>query len=427
MELPATDIDIAIVGAGAAGLMAAIWAGRTHATSRAYPSRSVIALDGAERVGAKILVSGGGRCNVTHDIIQPTDFCSSHPRQAVRVLRSFGVRQTVTFFESLGVLLKTEPGGKLFPSTDRARTVLDALLAAVADAGATILPSRRVLAISREPRRFILQTRHGELTAARVVLATGGRSLPKTGSDGQGYELARSLGHTITPTFPALVPLVLPRGHWLTNLAGITLDAAFSLAAPTGKVLHRHTGSTLITHFGLSGPGPMDFSRHWSAARLHDPEVAVRLNLLPGSSTTEVEAWLLDCVSRAPRATLASVLSQRLPHKLADALNTHAVPAPDPLVHSTLAHLDRERRRAVARALTELPLPLVGDRGWNHAEVTAGGVPLEEIDPRTMQSLRCPGLYLCGELLDIDGRIGGYNFQWAWASGRLAGIAAASA
>jgi predicted Rossmann fold flavoprotein len=250
----------------------------------------------------------------------------------------------------------------------------------------------------------------GSIRAQRVILATGGRSVPKTGSDGSGYALARSLGHTIGDVFPALVPLVLEDGHWMTKLSGTSLDAELSVRASGGKVLVRYRGSLLFTHFGLSGPVVLDISRHWIASR-----GLLFANFLPGETFESLDAALVSETKRNPRATVASVLRGRVPERLLAAI---CEPIP-------LAKIAKEERRRIVRAFVDVAIPVVRDRGFDFAEVTADGVPLSEIELATMASRRCEGLYLCGEILDVDGRIGGYNFQWAWASGRLAGMHAA--
>jgi predicted Rossmann fold flavoprotein len=401
------DVDVAVVGAGAAGLMAAIWARRTA------PDRRVVLLDGARTLGAKILVSGGGRCNVTHHAVDETAFAGS-TRPAIRkVLRRFDVPATVAFFRELGVELKREETGKLFPVTDRARTVLDALLGAARAAAVEVRHPWRVAAI--EPG-FVLTAPGGEtMRAAHVVLATGGRSLPKTGSDGGGYALARALGHTLTPlVFPGLVPLTLPRDHFLCALSGLSAPAELEVRSSSGRRGAAFTGPVLCTHFGLSGPAVLDVSRYLIDARFDDPGARLVASFLPGASAESVDETL--------RATPVSrFLGERLPERLARALCAAAG-----VDWSTPAHrLTREARREVARAATGLVLPVTGDRGFNYAEVTAGGVPLSELDLDTMESRPCPGLSLCGEICDVDGRIGGFNFQWAWASGYVAGVGAA--
>jgi predicted Rossmann fold flavoprotein len=402
-SLPPSDhYDLAVIGAGAAGLMAAIAAGRT---SRAR----IAAIDSAKRIGAKILISGGGRCNVTNEVVRAEDFNGS--RNAIaKVLRTFDVAATVAFFEDLGVPLKREETGKLFPVSNRARDVVDALLHAADDAGVEIITDMRVdvaQTLLSVPGFVINETIHAD----RVILAAGGRSVPKTGSDGSGYDLARSFGHTVTKTFPALVPLVVMKGHWVTEISGASVDAELAVKSPTGRVTQRHRGSMLFTHFGLSGPVVLDISRHWIA----NQPASLAANFLPGERFESLDATLVAATQRNPRATIASVLRHRLPDRLIAHL------APD----TPLGRMPKDERRRIGHDLVDFPLPVIRDRGFDYAEVTAGGVPLEEIDLNTMESRLCKNLYLCGEILDVDGRIGGFNFQWAWASGRAAGMGAA--
>jgi predicted Rossmann fold flavoprotein len=403
-------VTVAVVGASAAGLMAAIEAARAGA--------EVVALDGARTLGAKILVSGGGRCNVTHHAVDESAFAGS-TRPAIRkVLRRYDVAQTVRFFEGVGVALKREDTGKLFPVSDRARTVLDALLRAAHDTGVTLRHPWRVEAIERTAGGFRLRSATGDtLEAARVVLATGGRSLPKTGSDGHGYALARALGHTVTPrVLPALVPLTLPADHPLRALAGVAAPARLEVRAGSGRPLVAFEGALLCTHFGLSGPVVLDVSRYWITARLDDPAATLVAGWTPGRRRDEVEADLRTLGA----GTVGGLLERWMPERLARVLCALASVDAAQRGH----RLTRSERIRLVRTLFELPLPVAGDRGFNFAEVTAGGVPLAELRLETMESRRCPGLYLCGEMLDVDGRIGGFNFQWAWASGHVAGVAA---
>ncbi|HVT43805.1 MAG TPA: NAD(P)/FAD-dependent oxidoreductase [Thermoanaerobaculia bacterium] len=414
------DSDIAVVGAGAAGLMASIFAGRAARGEREH--RRVVLFDGARRIGAKILIAGGGRCNVTHHVVGAADFEGTNRNLIARVLRTFDVPETVRFFESIGVPLKREETGKLFPVTDRARTVLDALARAAGEAGAELSEATRIDSIARDGEGFCLVTNRSEATARIVILATGGRSVPKTGSDGSGYELARALGHSVTPLFPALVPLLLPRGHWGTRLSGISCDVAVRVVTASGKIVARTAGSMLFTHFGLSGPAVLDISRHWILARRDGERVVLEVSFVPRMTFEAVERRLLGERERRPRATVMSILRELLPDRLAETLLIEGAGVQPAVL---LSQLSRPQRRSVVAALTGLRLPIERDRGFDYAEVTAGGVPLTEIDIRTMESKRSPGLFLCGEILEVDGRIGGFNFQWAWSSGRLAGIEAA--
>lgn len=403
--------DLVIVGAGAAGLMAAIWAGR------AAPTRTIIALDGARKLGAKILVAGGGRCNVTHDVIDPNLYAGSSPNAIRKVLRRFDVEQTAAFFRDLGVILKREDTGKLFPITDDAQTVLDALLTAVRAAGVDLRHPRRVEQIERREDGFRVRGAWGEIAAAKLILATGGKSLPKSGSDGAGYALARGLGVALTDRiFPALAPLTLPREHVLCSLSGVAAPAALNLHGIGGRRLHQTTGALLCTHFGLSGPAALDFSRYFLDAQFNDPAVYVTVNWLPDLTPEQLETDLVGL----GKGGVLRWLARRLPERLARALMAEARVEPG----TTGDALSRAARRALVQSVTQMRLPLTGTRGFTYAEVTAGGVPLSEVRLETMEARACPGLHLCGEICDVDGPIGGYNFQWAWASGYVAGVSA---
>jgi predicted Rossmann fold flavoprotein len=400
-------VDVAVVGAGAAGLMAAIQAGRAAKAGGRVPA--IVALDGATTLGAKILIAGGGRCNVTHDEVSERAFAGSTPASIRKVLRRFGVGETIAFFEELGVGLKREETGKLFPETDRARTVLDALLRAAGDAGVRILHPWRVETIRRDDDGvFALCGPSGELRARRVILATGGRSLPRSGSDGHGYAIARSLGHTTTRSIvPALVPLALADRSFPRRLSGVSCDVRADVRSASGKRLGSASGPLLCTHIGLSGPAILDISRHLIHARLEDPGAHLTI------------AWLVEGESPPAGRPVARWLKDLLPDRLAEALVEEARVDG----RETADRLPREARRRLASTLTAWRAPVTGDLGFSKAEVTAGGVPLSELKLDTMESRVCPGLYLCGEILDVDGRIGGYNFQWAWASGAVAGRA----
>jgi hypothetical protein len=387
----------------------------------------VVVLEGAQRLGAKILIAGGGRCNVTHDVVRPEDFNGSRP--VVRnVLAAFDAAATVRWFEALGVALKREETGKLFPTTDRAATVLEGLLQRCAALRIDVRTSRRVHDVAPadavrpgDAAGWRVRHAHGVLDARLVVLATGGRSLPRTGSDGGGWEIAARLGHTVTTTVPALVPLVLRPGVH-RELSGVSQPVELRTHVE-GKLADRRTGSLLWTHLGVSGPAVLDASRHWTLARAEGRAVEVRCGFFPGESFDDVERRLIDAASERPRASIGRILAATLPERVGAALVRAA--GLDPAAR--LADIPRAPRRTLAHRLSDFVLPVERDRGWNHAEVTAGGVPLSEIDYRTMASRLRRGLYLIGEMLDCDGRIGGFNFQWAWATGWLAGRAAAFA
>ena len=410
-----------IVGAGAAGLSTAIFTRRTN------PHLTVHLLDGAAKPGAKILVSGGARCNVTNAVVTEADYWGGKRTLIRRVLARLPVAQTIAFFRELGVPLKEEHTGKLFPVSDRSRDVLEALLGAARDAGVILSVSTRVHDVSTNSPGFTLQTSRGVLTAGRLVLATGGLSLPKTGSDGGGLHIAHRLGHTIVPTTPALVPLVLDDSSPHAALSGVAHDVELTLYDDHGASAARIAGAMLWTHFGISGPAALDVSRHLLRARLEGGSPTLGVSFVPGESFEAIERRLIDTIRTRPRASLGSSLPAALPASVARALldrlgheRAGAGSATAPRTPVRLAELGRDERRRLVHALTRFPLTVRDSRGYSYAEATAGGVSMDEIDVSTMASRRCPGLHLVGEMLDVDGRLGGFNFQWAWSSARTA-------
>ena len=411
-----SDIDIAIIGAGAAGLAAGIFSAETN------PNLSIALLDSAKTIGAKILVSGGGRCNVTNQRVTASDFHGNR-KLVDRILRRFDEQATVRWFSSLGVPLRTEATGKLFPISNKARTVLDGLLRRCEELGIALLTHHLVQDLARTGGDFLIQHSQGTLLAKRVILATGGRSLPKTGSDGSGWGLAQQLGHTVTATYPALVPLVLEPAFFHATLSGISHDVTLTTTI-AGKTFDRRTGSLLWTHFGISGPVVLDASRVWVRAAAQGETVRLHLNCFPHLSNQDIEKWLMQAATLPGRKLVPTLLAERLPTRVASTLASIQEPG---LSDTPINLLSKEARRNLVRSLTNLDLPVIGSRGWNFAEVTAGGVPLEEISVHSMGSRYVPGLYVIGEMLDCDGRIGGFNFQWAWATGYLAGCHAAMA
>jgi predicted Rossmann fold flavoprotein len=398
---------IAIVGAGAAGLATAIFAARRG-------TRETVLFDGAMRPGAKILVSGGSRCNVTNAVVTEADFGGSSPHLVRRVLRGFGVAETVAFFREIGVTLHEEQDGKLFPDADRSRVVLRALLSEAGRLGVALRAGERVASVEAYGEGFRLHTPRGSTEAGKLLLATGGLSLPKTGSDGHGLRLAEALGHSIVPTTPALVPLILA-GSFHARLSGVSQEATLTVRED-GRARTRRTGSLLWTHFGVSGPVVLDVSRAWLRARLEGRAPTLEANLAPSLGLEAADRELLDLARRNPRVSLARALGRWLPSAVADAIAGEQGLAPA----APLGRLRRDERRACVKSVVERVLPVVDSRGYAFAEATAGGVPLAELDTRTMESRRRRGLFLVGEMLDVDGRVGGFNFQWAWSSAWVA-------
>jgi len=397
---------VAVVGAGAAGLAAAIFAARAGGR--------VVLLERTADGGRKILASGGGRCNVLPSIAAPERFVSEAPAALVRrLLLAWPLVEQRRFFEQeVGLPLRLEEEtGKLFPASDRARDVRDGLLALARLEGVEVRFLSTMDALRRQGSGWeIALAGAPPLRADRVVVATGGLSVPTTGSDGTGLRVLAALGHGLRPTYPALTPLVSdPTPH--AHLAGVSLDV--ELRGPGGKP--RTAGGFLFTHRGYSGPTVLDLSHLVTRARLGGeriPALRVRWKSLPDAAWEEA----LAPSARSP----ATVLRAHLPARLAEQLLLEAGVSPA----RPLAQLPRRERTALLALLTSYPLPCSGDEGYRKAEVTGGGIDLAEVDPRTLESRIHPGLHVCGEALDAFGPIGGHNFQWAWSTGRSAGVAA---
>jgi predicted Rossmann fold flavoprotein len=409
---------VVVVGGGAAGLMAAIFA------SRALPRRTpVLVVERSRDGGRKILISGGGRCNVLPSELEPGHYVTdSSPNTLRKLLLSWPLREQRAFFEGeLGIPLVLESEtGKLFPRSNRARDVRDALVRTVLDGGGRILFERSVEGLEPpgDTRAWRVHLDRGEtIAASAVVMASGGLSVPATGSDGTGLRLLEGLGHSVHATYPALTPLLAePPVH--AGLAGVSLELRLEAEGVRGRPGEGRPsvrGGFLFTHRGYSGPTVLDLSHFAVRAR----EAGGVQPILAAWTAEDGEIWerrLLDAGS----GRVGALLRRHLPQRLADHLLAEAgVPA-----DRSLARLRREERERLVQVLSAFPLPWTGDEGYRKAEVTGGGVALSEVDPRTLESRRHPGLFLCGELLDAFGPIGGYNFAWAWSTGRMAGTSA---
>ena len=401
-----TDRTI-VVGAGAAGSMAALFAARSK--------QAVVFLEGEEEPGRKILISGGGRCNVMPASVDPTEYHTSGSLPLLRrLLNAWPLGEVQAFFEDALRLPLRREDDKLFPRSQRARDVRDALVKEAIKAKAQLEVNWKVAAVERGESGFLLTATDGrQLAATRVILAAGGQSVPKTGSDGSGFGLARALGHTVTPLYPALVPL-LTDAEDLHALAGLSVPVRWTARAPgsedsPGKVLARGERELLFTHRGFSGPALLDAS-HWVTR--------ARAELHISWTSREEDAWQ-EALADGGSRTVHGLLRGHLPARLATVLTARAgLQATD-----RLAELSRESRRRLVQNLTAFSLPISGQLGFSHAEVTGGGVPLAELQSATLESRLVPGLHICGELLDAQGPIGGHNFLLAWISGRLAGQA----
>jgi len=405
--------DIAVIGAGAAGLMAGLRA--------AELGRRVVVLEKNRKPGVKILMSGGTRCNITHatDNRGIVEAYGPPGRFLHSPLAAFSVQDTLDFFEAEGVTTKVEETGKIFPVSNRAVDVLEALLQRLQRSGATLALQQGVQSLTRRESDWAVCCAGQMIAARRVVVTTGGQSYPGSGTTGDGYRWLADLGHSIVPPRPALVPLTVAV-PWVAELRGVTLPDVTVRVLEGVKTLAQRRGSLLFAHFGLTGPVALDVSRAVSG---HPAPATLQLevDLLPAQKDAEVDEWLRTETLAAGKKQLAVVLASLLPRRLADlVLRLTGLP-----LDRKSAGLSKVERGKLVQALKHLLLPLKGTLGFGKAEVTAGGVALEEVDSRTMQSKKVCDLYLAGEILDLDGPIGGYNFQAAWSTGWLAGTSAA--
>jgi hypothetical protein len=402
---------VLVVGAGAAGLVAAIAAAEAG-------TGPVVLVEGTSDGGRKVLISGGGRCNVLPAAIEPHRFTTdSSPALLRRMLRAWPLEGQREFFErEVGVPLTLDDATrKYFPVSNRAIDVRDGLVALARRRGVAFRWSTRLTSLAPHDGAWRAGTSRGDLDAGAVVLATGGLSVPATGSDGVGLALAARLGHVIRDTYPALTPLTADSPVH-AGLSGISLPVRIR-AKWEGQVAEA-TGGLLFTHRGYSGPAVLDVS-HVAVRSLARGPGGDRAVIRVAWTTLTADEWrrVLANASGLTATAIARHLPQRLAERLMD---DTGVP-----VERRAAELRRGERAALVEALTAYVLPWTSDEGYRKAEVTGGGVALEDVDPRTLESRRCPGLFLCGELLDAFGPIGGHNFAWAWATGRAAGRGAA--
>jgi len=407
-----TDIhyDCMILGAGAAGLYAAIFA--------AERGRNVLLLEKGKKPGVKILMSGGTRCNITHhcDIRGILESFGPNGKFLHSALASCSPQDVVDFFEAEGVATKVEDTGKIFPVSDRAVDVQQALLRRLHRSGATLATCEPATAVDKFDGGFRVTTPLRTVSAKHLLITTGGLSFPGCGTTGDGYGFARQFGHTIVPTRPALVPL-RTQPAWVPELKGLTVSRAklSVVEANVSKPLNIRSGAMLFAHFGLTGPAPLDVSRAVSS-HAKPSSLKLEIDYLPNETEQQYEAFLQHESLHQGKKQLAVVLAEKMQRRLADQMLVLANMAPD----RRAAALSKDDRRVLVGLAKRMALPLAGTLGYEKAEVTAGGVSLDEVDSRTLESKLQPGLFFAGEVLDLDGWIGGYNFQSAWSTGHLA-------
>ncbi len=395
--------DVAVIGGGAAGLAAAIGAARRGA--------SVVVGERLPKPGKKILVTGGGRCNLTRENFTAADFTSTDAALAASIFARIGPPDILRFFHELG-LETVSDGGRIYPAAGQAASVLKVLLLEAGRLGVAQELDFEVVAVDARSGGFVAAARDGRtIEARRIILAGGGRSYPALGSNGSGHELARKLGHRIVPPVPSAVPLLV-KDRLCHSLQGQRIRAR-AAALLGGKAVQEADGDLLFTAYGLSGTAVLDVSESLSVALNRDgrSDAGLSLDLVPFMTSGR----LADEIGRRMRAgwTESDWLSGILPEKFA----VLARPIPAPAGRADAA-------AALAASLKDKRFAVHGTRGWNEAEFTSGGVDAREIEPGTLESKHCRGLYLAGEILDVQGPRGGYNLAWAWASGLAAGEAA---
>jgi predicted Rossmann fold flavoprotein len=390
--------------------MAAIFAARAGADVRL--------LERTRDGGRKILISGGGRCNILPSTVNESRFVTdSSPHTLRKILRSWPLREQIAFFEQeAGLpLVEEAEAAKLFPRSQSARDVRDRLYDMARHHGVTIQTEANVITFAPAGSGWRVTIENAdEVVADRLVVATGGLSVPQTGSDGRGLSIVESLGHTVHATYAALTPLVATPPPF-EQLSGVSLNVTISARAASRKA--SATGGFLFTHRGYSGPAVLDVS-HVAVRSVADQTTPARVTV---RWTSQGDDEWADVLTSQGSRTVLSVVASAMASRLAEALIAYAGVEPT----QPLAHLSRRDRLRLIDTLVRGVLPWTGDEGYKKAEVTGGGVSLAEVDPRTLESKRHKGLFLCGEMLDAFGPIGGYNFLWAWATGRAAGLGAA--
>ncbi|MBS6215473.1 MAG: NAD(P)/FAD-dependent oxidoreductase [Clostridiales bacterium] len=406
--------DIIVIGGGAAGMMAALAA--------ADRGRSVLLLERNAKVGRKLYITGKGRCNVANDCSVPEvlQHVPRNPKFLMSAVTRFPPEAVKAFFEGLGVPLKTERGNRIFPQSDRAADIIDALFQALRRKRVSLVEDRAVRLLTDEEGRISgVKGERGSYTARAVILATGGASYPLTGSSGDGYEMAAAVGHAIVPPRPSLVPLAA-EGEDCRRMQGLSLrNVAVKVKNQKKKVVYAGQGELLFTHFGLSGPLILSASAHMRDFEKDRYQVVI--DLKPALDEEKLEQRLLRDFTERANQDFHNVLEGLLPRLMVPVMVERSGIPVDTKANS----ITKAQRRRLLEELKGFRVGIAGPRPLAEAIITSGGVKVSEVDPHTMASKRLPGLFLAGELLDVDAYTGGFNLQIAWSTGRAAGEGAA--
>ncbi len=412
---PVSKPTIAIVGAGPAGLSAAIHAAQTNQVQ-------VRVLETNAMAGRKLLITGGGRCNLTHDLDPRAfqkAFCQGG-RFLSYALHEYSVQHVMAFLEQRGLAMRTESNGCVFPSTDRASDVRDLLVKEAVAQGVQFKYNQPVTSIHKKDKQFLIRTPQETLMADRVILATGGKSYPKTGSTGDGYRFARALGHRVMTPRPSLVPMTLSQ-RWPKDVAGTALEQVTLTAVRHGKSVST-SGQLMFTQNGVGGFAAQDMSRFLTEDLPNSGHpIPVSMDCLSDVPLRQLDMKIRDLCQAQPKKAVHRLVSTLIPKRLARVVLSFCE-CPDTLL---ACQLSKPRRLALAQTIKGVKLSITGTRPIEEATVTRGGIATDQLNPKTMGSRVCPGLYLVGEMIDVDGPCGGYHLQMCWSTGAVAGSASA--
>lgn len=405
--------QIIIIGGGASGLMAGICAAREGA--------AVTILEHMDRVGKKLLSTGNGRCNMTNLSLKAEHYRSSQKQFPMKVLDRFSVWDTLTFFDEIGIVTKNKKG-YIYPNSEQASAVLDSLRLELSRLGVRIVVDCHIRSVKKNKKGgFAAESDRGSFHADRLILAAGSKAAPVTGSDGSGYELARSFGHRVIQPLPALVQLRC-QGKMFRSLAGIRCEAVVKLMSGK-RTLAADEGEVQLTDYGISGIPTFQVSRFASVALAQGQEVTAVLDFFPSRSIEDTRQFLKQRASSLSCRTAGDFLTGVLSKKLSETLIRLAGIAPD----TPVSELSSSQLEQLLKQIKHFETPVTATNSFDQAQVCCGGVDTREVRPDTLESRLVPGLYLIGELLDVDGVCGGYNLQWAWSTGAIAGRCAGRA
>lgn len=381
---------------------------------------SVAIVEKESRLGKKVLVTGNGRCNLTNMSISSDNYHGHNPLFTNNIFAQLDNNQSIEFFNNLGVVTKVEERGRVFPMSDQASSVVDILTHRLKDLGATLRYETRVESIKKNEDKFLVTYDNTTSeTFDKVIIAAGGKAMPSLGSDGSGYTLAESFGHTTTPTWPSLVQLRL-KGDFFEEIKGVKIDGSASLVV-NNQVAETESGEILFTHYGVSGPAILKLSRRVKEHILNGEKVTLRLTLLSGFDENKLDTFLADRFTmlnkKALKTSFLGFMQKRLIPQLLKSAEIKNI-------DKKCAEVSASERKKIVATIMAWDFEVIDTNSFKDAQVTAGGVSTDEVDPKTLESKIVSGLYFCGEVLDIDGDSGGYNLQFAWSSGRVAGKSA---